>query len=66
MKTCCACGKDTNLLIGLGGVLLCRDKCYPQINAEVEQLRRDNKPVDVTAIAWRKRQEAGMSQVREG
>ena len=53
-KKCAGCGKETNLLIGLGGVLLCRDECYPDIMIEVEALRADNKPVDVTLMARRR------------
>lgn len=55
MKTCAACGKETNLVVGLGGVLLCRNACYPAMTAEIERLRAENKPVDVTRIAhqWR-------------
>lgn len=51
MKTCLGCGKQTNLVVSLGGVFLCRDDCYPAISLEIEGLRRDGKTVDVTRLA---------------
>lgn len=51
---CQGCGKETNLVIGLGPVLLCRDECYPDIQLEIEELRAQNKPVDVTLLTRRR------------
>lgn len=53
-KKCQGCGKETDLVMGLGPVLLCRDECYPDIAIEVEELRTQGKPVDVTLLVRRR------------
>lgn len=53
-KKCQGCGKETDLVMGLGPVLLCRDECYPDIQIEIEELRAANKPVDVTILTRRR------------
>lgn len=54
MKRCQGCGKETDLVMRLGLVLLCRDECYPDIQMEIKQLRAENKLVDVTLMARRR------------
>ena len=50
MKTCAACGKPSPAMIGMGGVLICRE-CEPDITAEINRLRSAGKPVNVAHIA---------------
>lgn len=57
MKTCAGCGKQTNLVASLGGVLLCRDDCYPAIELQISDHRTQGKPVDVTKMAYKRRQQ---------
>ena len=51
-KHCMACGTETNLVSGLGGVLLCHP-CRSEIEGEVAELRAAGKEVDVTVMARR-------------
>lgn len=53
-KKCQGCGKETDLVMGLNSVLLCRDECYPDIQIEIEELRAANKPVDITLLVRRR------------
>ena len=50
MRTCDACGKPVVGGISMGGALLCR-KCEPDINAEINRLHAEGKPVSTIAIA---------------
>lgn len=52
-KKCQGCGKETDLVIGVGPVLLCRDECYPDFMIYAEEQREQNQPVDVTL--WTRR-----------
>ena len=53
MKHLCeACG-STNVFVSIGGIMLCR-QCEPEINAEIEKLRQQSKPVNVLHIARRR------------
>lgn len=54
MKKCQGCGKETNLVIGLGPVLLCRDECYPDANIDREATQAAGKSFDVTLWARRR------------
>lgn len=58
MKTCSACGTQTNLISSLGGVLLCTSNCYPAVEIKVAKLRRSGKKVDVRKIAYQMRQKS--------
>lgn len=50
MNTCAACGKKTAAMIGMGGVLICRE-CEPDITMEVNKLRDQGKSVNIAHIA---------------
>jgi hypothetical protein len=50
MPNCAACGKDTKGGISLGGTLLCRE-CVADVEIEIERLRAESKPVNVSIIA---------------
>jgi hypothetical protein len=50
MSNCAACGKDTRGGISLGGTLLCRE-CAADVEIEIERLRTDGKPVNISHIA---------------
>lgn len=52
-KKCQGCGKETDLVIGVGPVLLCRDECHPDFMIYAEEQREQNQPVDVTL--WTRR-----------
>lgn len=54
MKRCQGCGKETDLLTGLGPVLLCRDECYPDANIDREEVQSRNEPFDITLWARRR------------
>jgi hypothetical protein len=54
MKRCQACGKETNLVIGLGPVLLCRDECYPDANIDREEAQSKGESFDITLWARRR------------
>ena len=67
MKICAACGKPAKAMIGMGGVLICRD-CDPDIKTEMEKLRAKGKPVNVGHIAkkiFRKTYDAGKYLLRD-
>jgi hypothetical protein len=58
---CAACGQEVVGGIVLGGTILCRT-CEPDISAEIERLRAENRPVNVAHIARKKyREETDMS-----
>jgi len=50
MRTCDACGTPLKGGISLGGALVCRI-CEPDINAEINRLQAEGKPVNALAIA---------------
>lgn len=50
MKTCDACGKPVVGGISMGGATICR-RCEPDIQAEINRLRSEGKPVSAIAIA---------------
>ena len=52
-KKCAACGKETDLVMGLGPVLLCRDECYPDANIDREATQAAGKSFDITL--WTRR-----------
>lgn len=54
MKRCQGCGKETDLVTGLGPVLLCRDECYPDANIDREEAQGKGEPFDVTLWARRR------------
>lgn len=54
MKRCQGCGKETNLVMGLGPVLLCRDECYPDANIDREEAQSRGESFDVTLWARRR------------
>lgn len=54
MKRCQGCGKETNLIVGLGPVLLCRDECYPDANIDREATQSAGEQFDVTIWARRR------------
>jgi len=54
MKRCQGCGKETDLVIGLGPVLLCRDECYPDANIDRETAQAAGGSFDVTIWARRR------------
>jgi len=53
-KKCQGCGKETDLVIGLGPVLLCRDECYPDANIDRETTQAAGGSFDVTLWARRR------------
>lgn len=53
-KKCQACGKETDLVMDLGPVLLCRDECYPDANIDREEAQGKGKSFDVTLWARRR------------
>ena len=68
MRICDACGKPTPAGIGMGGAYICR-QCDPDVKIEMERLRADGKPVNVTHIAKRIFREnygtGGVLQIRD-
>ena len=54
MKRCQGCGKETNLVMGLGPVLLCRDECYPDANIDREAAQAAGQSFDITLWARRR------------
>lgn len=50
MRACDACGRTKGAMIGIGGATICR-QCDPDVRAEMDALRADNKPVNVMQIA---------------
>lgn len=52
MSNCAACGKPVKGGISLGGTLLCRE-CAADVEIEIERLRSEGKPVNVSYIARR-------------
>lgn len=54
MKRCQGCGKETNLVSGLGGVMLCRDECFPDAKIYIEEQQSKGESVDVTLWARRR------------
>lgn len=63
MKRCQGCGKETNLVTGLGPVLLCRDECYPDANIARESAQSNGESFDIT-IWTRKRIAATKARAR--
>jgi len=54
MKRCQGCGKETDLVISLGSVLLCRDGCYPDADSYREAVQSEDKSFDVALWARRR------------
>lgn len=54
MKKCQGCGKETNLVMGLGPVLLCQNECYPDANIDREEAQGRGESFDVTLWARRR------------
>lgn len=52
-KRCQGCGKETDLIVGLGPVLLCRDGCYPDANIDREEAQGKGESFDITL--WTRR-----------
>ena len=50
MRTCDACGKPLKGGISMGGATVCRT-CGPDIQAEIDRLRSEGKPVSAIAFA---------------
>ena len=50
MKTCAACGKQTNRVTALGGTLLCVEH-YHDLSAKAQELHAEGKTVDVGKLA---------------
>ena len=53
-KKCVGCGKETDLVVGLGSVLLCRAECYPDANIDQEATQAADQSFDVTVWARRR------------
>jgi len=53
MKRCQGCGKETNLVTGLGPVLLCRGNCYPDATIDREAAQSKGESFDV--VTWARR-----------
>lgn len=53
-KRCQACGKITNLVRGLGPVLLCRDECYPDA-ATARQVSQTHQGQAFDITDWARR-----------
>ena len=67
MRTCDACGTPLKGGIPLGGALVCRI-CEPDINAEINRLQAEGKPVSAIAIArkmFRETYSAGNYMLRD-
>lgn len=54
MKRCQGCGKETNQVMGLGPVLLCRDECFPDANIDREAAQSRGESFDITLWARRR------------
>ena len=52
-KKCQGCGKETNLVMGLGPVLLCRDECYPDATIARDEVQAGGGSFDITI--WTRR-----------
>jgi len=52
MRLCDICGKPLQGGYGRDGAIVCRD-CEPVLNAEIEKLREQGKPVNALHIARR-------------
>ena len=50
MAQCDACGRTKGSMIGMGGATICR-QCDPDVQAEMDRLRSEGKPVNVMHIA---------------
>lgn len=53
MKRCQGCGKETDLVVSLGSVLLCRDECYPDANIDREDAQSKGESFDI--MKWARR-----------
>lgn len=53
-KKCAGCGKEIDLVMGLGPVLLCRDECYPDANIDREAAQAAGESFDITLWARRR------------
>lgn len=53
MKKCQGCGKETDLVMGLGPVLLCRDECYPDAVIDRDEVQGSGGSFDITT--WTRR-----------
>lgn len=54
MKKCQACGKETDIIIGLGPILLCAIECYPDANLAREEAQSRGESFDITVWARRR------------
>lgn len=53
-KRCQGCGKQTNLITGLGPVLLCTNECYPDAMIASEEARNEGESFDIRVWARRR------------
>lgn len=53
-KKCQACGKETDLVVALGPVLLCRTECHPEANIDREAAQSAGEAFDITLWARRR------------
>lgn len=54
MKRCQGCGKETDLVMGLGSVLLCQDECYSDAIVDRDKAQANEEPFDITAWVRRR------------
>ena len=62
LKTCDACGQEIKGGISIGGTILCRT-CAPMVEASIESVRAEGKPVSAARIAAKMRSETYHSYI---
>lgn len=53
-KKCTGCGKETDLVMGLGPVLLCKAECYPDAIIARDEIQGNGGSFDITVWARRR------------